>query len=144
LLKKKLKFKRKVRKKNPYYGIYKGISYRSALELAFILKCHAENKIIENFEDFHISYFFKGKQRKYYPDFLVDKQEIVEIKGLGFLYEKKILQIHAKQNALRLFCEQNPEFIPKFITNKDIDNNYQKQAKDIARKEETCRQRKKK
>jgi len=138
-IKKKNKFKRNVRKKNAYHGTYKGLSYRSALELSFILKCHAEGKTISNFDNFYIDYTFWDSPRKYFPDFLVNNSEITEIKALGFLFEKKKLQIEAKRKALEEFCAKNPQFVSKFITNKDIEAKYIKQAKDIARKEERCR-----
>lgn len=138
-MKKKQGFQRKVRKKNPYHGIYKNIRYNSALELAFVLKCHAENKLIANFDNFYISYFFRAKDRKYFPDFLVNNTEITEIKSLGFLYEKKKLQIETKKKALEEFCVKNPNFTSKFITNKDIEVKYIKEAKSIAQKEEKCR-----
>lgn len=125
--------------KNPYHGIYKQLRYNSALELAFILKCHEEKRTIANFDNFYIPYFFRAKERKYYPDFLVNNSEITEIKSTGFLFEKKKLQIEAKQKALEAFCALNPQFVSKFITNKQIEAKYIKHAKEIARKEEKCR-----
>lgn len=138
----KASFRRKVRKKNAYRGCYKGISYRSSLELAFILRCHDTGETVVNSE-LSLPYVFKDKDRHYFPDFLVGGREVVEVKALGFLFEKKKLQIEAKKKALEAFCEKNPAFTSKFVTDKMIENKYKKQAKIIARKEEMARWKKK-
>ena len=60
-------------------GWFDGIWCDSSWELAFVLWCKIHGKsVIRNSESF--AYELNGKQRKYYPDFIVDG-EIIEVKG---------------------------------------------------------------
>lgn len=60
-------------------GRYKGFWCSSTYELAFVIYCLDHNIPIQrNLKGFQ--YEFKGKQHKYYPDFIVN-DEYVEIKG---------------------------------------------------------------
>lgn len=86
----------------------------------------------------------RGKERLYYPDFIVDGSEITEVKGLGFIYEKKKNEIEAKRKALEYFCCANKQYQAKFVTNQDIEEEYKKKAKRMAIKVDATRKRVKK
>lgn len=86
----------------------------------------------------------RGKERLYYPDFIVDGSEITEVKGLGFIYEKKKNEIEAKRKALEYFCCANKQYQAKFVTNQDIEEEYKKKAKRMAIKMDSTRKRVKK
>lgn len=104
-------------KKFGHIGTYKNLLFRSLMELSFILD--NENAYnIESAEKFKIPYFFNGKNRKYYPDFLLNNSTIVEIKPKSYWYDEIIL---AKNSAAIKFCEQN-NFTFK-ITDWEIDKN---------------------
>lgn len=75
-------------------GWYKGLHFRSIFELSY-LKYLIENKI--NFKtgestDFRVEYKdLKGNDRNYYPDYyIVDTQEIIEIKPSYFLINEEV------------------------------------------------------
>jgi len=79
-------------------GVYKNIYYDSALELSFILWCEEQNIEIKRYDLEPVKYIDEtGIERKYYPDFIINKTEIVEIKGSGLWhrknYERNILKI---------------------------------------------------
>ena len=60
-------------------GWYKGVWCDSSWELAFLLY-HLDNNIkIKRYDNF-FEYIFDGKERRYYPDFLIE-DDIYEIKG---------------------------------------------------------------
>jgi hypothetical protein len=130
--------KKKSYKKNPrsnhYTGVYGGICYASSLELAFIMKCIENNISIKKFDLQPIEYELDNKQRLYYPDFIINENQIVEIKHFGFIYEKKKDEIEAKRKYLEFWCIQNKPYSPLFITNKDIDVKWITKAKRYARK----------
>lgn len=78
-------------------GKYKGIKYDSALELSFILWCEHHKIDIKRYDLSPIAYGDEnGIKRKYYPDFIVNQDEIVEIKGHGLWYGK-----NCKRNVLK-------------------------------------------
>lgn len=60
-------------------GRYNGIWCDSSWELAFVLWCELKGKRLERNKKW-FKYYYDGKIRKYYPDFIVDG-EIIEIKG---------------------------------------------------------------
>lgn len=62
------------------YGTYKGVSCDSSWELAFVYYC-ITNKIpiVRNTQGF--SYFIDEEEHKYYPDFIIYDDELVEIKN---------------------------------------------------------------
>lgn len=85
-------------------GNYHGISYQSSIELAFILWCEQNGKQVENYLGEGIPYAWNGKEHRYYPDFLIDGNFIVEVKGRGGIYERDYDQNQAKFAALREWC----------------------------------------
>lgn len=72
----------------------------------------------------------KKKIRKYYPDFIVEDFLIVEVKWLGFVYEKKKEEIRAKKIQLEKFCEAS-NYGCLFVTNDLIKKKYIEKAKRI-------------
>lgn len=93
--------------------------------MALILKMEDEGREIKNFDLEPIPYFdpIKNKDRKYYPDFIVDNTLICEVKWLGFIYDKKKEEIKSKRKQLEIFCEANG-MSSDFVTNKDIPKKY--------------------
>ena len=63
-------------------GIYHNIHCDSSWELAFIIWNEEHGHIIERNYEARI-YEYNGEIKKFYPDFLVDKKELVEIKGIN-------------------------------------------------------------
>jgi len=70
-------------------GKYNGIYYDSALELSFILWCENSNIRIKRYDEPPIKYIDEnGIERLYFPDYIIKKDTIVEIKGEGLYYRK--------------------------------------------------------
>lgn len=70
-------------------GEYKNIYYDSALELSFILWCKENNIQIKRYDLDPVKYFDENDiERSYYPDFIINTNEIVEIKGSGLWHRK--------------------------------------------------------
>lgn len=61
-------------------GWYKGFFCSSTYELAYVIFCLDHNIPIARCTRAY-DYTYKGKAHKYYPDFIVNNSEIVEIKG---------------------------------------------------------------
>ena len=76
---------------------YNGLYYRGSYEKDFINYCIEHEIEIENFKG-SVDYFFEGKQRKYFPDFLVRKNLVVEVKS-SYTYELEKDQNEAKKEA---------------------------------------------
>lgn len=114
--------------KQQYHGEYENLKYQSLVELAFILWQKSVNKKIER-------YNLKGikwcNNRNYYPDFIVDDNIIVEVKGgpNGWMHQRKE-EIILKQNALIAWCSNN-EYSQRLVFKKDIPENFYRKAKEI-------------
>ena len=100
-------------------GWYKGIFCDSSWELAFVIY-HLDHKLPIKRCTESLPYVFEGKQRKYYPDFIVD-DTIYEIKG----YEteqsktKQILYPHIKlidKDSIKMYLEYVVETYTKDFT----------------------------
>lgn len=103
-----------------YKGIYKDMRYESALELSYIFWCEENSIEIKRFDLENIDYIDEnGDQRQYIPDFIINDNTIVEIKGLGLYYQKnyqrniqkiKYLKVwvEAKQMKMRLILSGDP------------------------------------
>ena len=90
-------------------GVYKNLYYDSALELSFIMWCEDNNFIVKRFDLDPIEYLDEnGKQRKYIPDFILNNNTIVEIKGLGIYfkinYTRNLLKIQAAKKHMLDYC----------------------------------------
>lgn len=84
-------------------GSYKNIYYDSALELSFIIYCEENSIKIKRYDIDPIPYVDEnGQERKYFPDFIINDNTIVEIKGFGLWYKKNFQRNIKKIEALKL------------------------------------------
>lgn len=111
-------------------GTYHGLSYQSSIELAFILWCEKSGKHIENYAGTGIPYTWNGSEHRYYPDFLVDGNLIVEVKGKRGLYERNFDQNQAKFSALREWCKSKG-FCVRVVFDTDLGNRAIKEARKL-------------
>lgn len=114
--------------KQQYHGEYKNLKYQSLVELAFILWQKSVNKKIERYNLKGIKW---NNNRSYYPDFIVDNDVIVEVKGgpSGWMHQRKE-EIILKQNALIAWCDNN-KYSQRLVFKKDIPENFYRKAKEI-------------
>ena len=63
-------------------GTYHGIHCDSSWELAFVIWNEEHGHIIERCHEVR-TYEYNGETKEFHPDFLVDKKELVEIKGIN-------------------------------------------------------------
>jgi len=64
------------------------------------------------------------------PDFIIDNNTIVEIKGLGMYYQKNVERIPLKFNALKKWCKDNSFSCVMLLSSDDIlKTNYKKARK---------------
>ena len=61
-------------------GWYKGFFCSSTYELAYVIYCLDHNIPISRCSKTY-DYTYRGKSHKYYPDFIINNKEIIEIKG---------------------------------------------------------------
>lgn len=115
-------------------GIYNNIQYESCLELSYILWCLSNNISIIRFNLSPIEYLDENsKIRVYLPDFIINNNTIVEIKGLGMYYQKNIERIPLKFNALKKWCEDNSFSCIMLLSSDDILKINYKKARNIHR-----------
>jgi hypothetical protein len=114
--------------KQQYHGEYENLKYQSLVELAFILWQKSVNKKIERYNLKGIKW---NNNKNYYPDFIVNDNTIVEVKGgpNGWMRQRKD-EIILKQKALISWCENN-EYSQRLVFKKDIPKNFYKKAKEI-------------
>jgi hypothetical protein len=87
-------------------GRYNNIYYDSALELSFILWCEYKKITLKRYDYDPIEYYDEnGSPRKYYPDFIINTNDIVEIKGGGLWYRKNYERNILKSQAARIFFD---------------------------------------
>lgn len=108
-------------------GYYKNIFYDSALELSYILWCEQKSISIKRYDLDPIVYNIRNKQKLYFPDFIVNEQLIVEIKGKGLYFAKNKLQNLAKTKQAKLLL--GDKYIILFDNNKEVKTNYKKARK---------------
>ena len=89
-------------------GWYEGVRCDSTYELAFVIKCKNEGITIER----NLKYFTYGtKNRRYYPDFLINGDYFVEVKGfVGADVEEKLDSVRAC--GYKIFLVTKEEIIP--------------------------------
>jgi hypothetical protein len=93
-----------------------GLYYRGSYEKNFINYCLENNIEIENFNG-SIDYIFEGKNRKYFPDFLIKKSNtVIEIKS-SYTYD-----IEKEQNEAKKEATISSGFNFKFIINKNYND----------------------
>ncbi|MAH43748.1 hypothetical protein CL614_08590 [archaeon] len=114
--------------KQQYHGEYESLKYQSLVELAFILWQKSVNKKIERYNLKGIKW---NNNRNYYPDFVLNDDIIVEVKGGpdGWMHQRKE-EIILKQNALIEWCSKN-NYSQRLVFKKDIPVNYYSKAKEI-------------
>lgn len=88
-------------------GWYRGIFCDSSWELALVLYCTDNDIKIEKCKEVR-KYLWNGKERKYYPDFIIDNK-IVEIKGFRtkqweekIKYNSDVLVLYKKDMTMYL------------------------------------------
>lgn len=95
----------------------KEVIYRSSYELAYY-KILDEDNTVKNWEAecIRIPYLFEGKMHTYFPDLLINGNEIHEIKPVNLIKHPKNI---AKQEAAEKFClDRNWKYV--YITEEDI------------------------
>ena len=92
---------------NGWSGWYKGWFFRSLRELSYMVKeIEGKNKKWRTAEtkDLRIKYVdYKGDERTYIADFLIEEKELIEVKPKKL---KKSLIVRLKAKAARGFCEE--------------------------------------
>lgn len=87
-------------------GKYNNIYYDSALEFSFILWCKEKNISIKRYDLDPVKYIDENNvERSYYPDFIINKNEVVEIKGSGLWYRKNYIRNIKKIEAAKKFFD---------------------------------------
>jgi TnsA-like endonuclease N terminal/NUMOD3 motif len=93
---------------NGWSGWYKGKYFRSFLELSFIINVLEKQKLIWDTGErarYNIPYTdYKGTDRSYYPDFIIENSIIVEIKPHNLRNSKDIL---LKEEAAKKWCKKH-------------------------------------
>lgn len=74
-------------------GNYKGIHCDSSWELAFVIYCLDHNIPIKRYKGYRL-YIINGKTKKYYPDFIINNNEVIEIKGFMSEHDKMKMEQH--------------------------------------------------
>ena len=117
-------------------GQYKDFKYESGLELAAMLQCESLGFHVKHYDLDPIEYWdpIKKKNRKYYPDLIINDFLIVEIKWIGFFYKIKKETIESKRKALEYFCCGSKKYVCLFATNKMIDKKFLKKAREYHEK----------
>jgi len=83
-------------------GWYNGFFFRSLKELSFILANETSHKIESAEGLIRVKYRDGDRFRYYYPDFVLDDKDIVEVKDKYSMSDTKVL---AKMKALKRFCK---------------------------------------
>lgn len=110
-----------------HVGVYEGqITYHSKLELAFLLWCGDNGKQIARC-DFSVPYVdpIDDKEHDYYPDFIIDDNTIVEVKGQRWI-DLAPETYRAKIDALSKHCDAHQQSY-RVVLDKDL-KAYTKQA----------------
>jgi hypothetical protein len=115
-----------------YTGIYEGCRYYSLVELSFLLNCFAEKRPVKNYDGRGIAYEFEGKERRYYPDFMIydDWSCIVEVKGSGSWYKRDKKLVEKKFEALKDYCENN-DLTCRLVFDSDLGKELWQKAKRV-------------
>lgn len=113
-------------------GVYKNFCYDSALELSFIFWCENNNTKIKRYDLPGIAYLDEnGKFREYFPDFIIEENIIVEIKGLGLYYEKNYERNLLKNEILKKWTVENDYSARIIFSNDPVLTKYYKLARKI-------------
>ena len=95
-------------------GWYKGFFCDSTYELAYVIYCLDHNIDIKRNTEY-FTYEYKGKQHRYYPDFIVNG-ELIEIKG----YHSDLVDIKLKSvnKPIKILYYDNMKYIFDYIYEK--------------------------
>ena len=127
----KLEYREKIfNNSKQYYGVYNSIRYYSLVEFSFILYCEEKFIPIKNYDGIGIEYSFNSKNHRYYPDFIINKNQIIEVKGLGRWYNRDKEVVETKYLALKEYCEDN-KLTCRLVFSSDIEKRLWKKAKKI-------------
>lgn len=89
---------------NGWSGWYKGWYFRSLKELSFMIYyIERFNLEWERGEKYRIKYKDENKERNYFPDFVINKKYLIEIKPIN-LWNTKYVQL--KKEAAKNFCKE--------------------------------------
>ena len=113
------------------HGWYKGIWCDSSWELAWVLY-HIDHGISFVRNDIGFEYTFNSKNRKYFPDFVLDDGTYVEVKGwiteefkqklLAFPHPIRVISRHEMAPFLEyVIMTYGPNFVELYQTKKQID-----------------------
>lgn len=89
-------------------GYYKGIHCDSSWELAFLLYCLDNNIKIERCK-IHFEYEYNGTIHRYTPDFIVNDNELIEIKGFKDRRWSAKMEC-CKQNNIKVLDREEMKF----------------------------------
>jgi len=114
---------------NGWSGWYNGWYFRSLRELSYMItEIEDKNLKWENGElkKYKISYIdWDGKNRNYFPDFVVENKYMIECKPNNLINSKSVI---CKKEAAEKFCNTNNlEYIivePKILSKEEIENLY--------------------
>lgn len=88
-------------------GVYNEIQYQSWSELSYILFCESENITLRRFDLEPIQYIYKSRKKVYIPDFIINNNHVIEIKGKApwFYknYDQNIAKIEAAKNIYKKY-----------------------------------------
>jgi len=83
-------------------GSFDDIYFQGTWELKYIIDCKENNIPIKRFDLEPIYYEYEGNPHHYFPDFIINKNEIVEIKGLDKNNKKTIHKMKvAKEKSMK-------------------------------------------
>lgn len=89
-------------------GSYKGIWCDSTYELAFVMYCIDHDIPIHRNTKPYL-YKYNGATHRYYPDFIVNNNQIVEIKG--FMRDSDYVKVSVVPDLIVILGEQNSKYI---------------------------------
>ena len=96
-------------------GYYRGIHFRSSLELSYMLHLIANGIGFETAErkEFSIQYEADGKKRTYFPDFVLSDGTIIEVKPKGMIHLNEHKFSAAKEKHGDKFVIKTEEDFPQ-------------------------------
>lgn len=97
-------------------GYHNEILYRSSYELKFLHFCEKYGIMVISCEskDYRVRYYYKGKQRWYYPDFYLPEHDVcVEVKPKSMLSEQFFAKKNAAENVYQNYKVVNEEHLIK-------------------------------
>lgn len=100
--------------KKHHHGVYKGINCDSSWELAFVVYCLEHNISIKNCKETR-TYTINGKTKRYFPDFVINENEIIEIKGY---YDINAKAKHEQNPDIKIYFKQEIKPMLEYATSK--------------------------